>query len=123
MAKHKIVSLKKSVGEVIQIGAELAFTWMKEEEGVLIDVREQEELEVEWIPGVRAMPLSLFNPSDIEGIGANKLIFICQTGRRSIEAAERMLSYGVFEVYNVKDGLLAWNAAGLESIDQSALLI
>ena len=123
MAKHKIVSLKKSVGEVIQIGAELAFTWMKEEEGVLIDVREQEELEVEWIPGVTAMPLSLFNPSAIEGIGANKLIFICQTGRRSIEAAERMLSYGIFEVYNVKDGLLAWNAAGLESIDQSALLI
>ena len=123
MARHKIVSLKQSVGGIIQISAELAFTWMKEEEGVLIDVREQEELEVEWIPGVTAMPLSLFNPNAIEGIGASKLIFICQTGRRSTVAAERMLSYGIFEVYNVKDGLLAWNAAGLESIDQSALLI
>ena len=77
MARHKIISLKQSVGGIIQIGAELAFTWMKEEEGVLIDVREQEELEVEWIPGVTAMPLSLFNPNAIEGIGANKLIFIC----------------------------------------------
>ncbi len=123
MAKHKIVSLKQSVGGIIQISAKLAFTWMKDEEGVLIDVREQEELEVEWIPGVTAMPLSRFNPNAIEGIGTNKLIFICQTGRRSKEAAEIMLSFGISEVYNVKDGLLAWNAAGLESIDQSALLI
>ena len=123
MAKPKIVTLEQPVGRVIEISPELASTWLNAEEGVLIDVRQQEELEVEWIPGATAMPLTGFNPNDIGVIDEKKIIFICHTGRRSMEAAERMLSAGFFEIYNVRDGLLAWNAAGLESINQSALLI
>jgi len=123
MIKHKIVTLEKAAGRVIEIGADLASSWLTDGEAILVDVREPEELEIEWIPGAVAMPLSRFNPNDIEGYGAKKIMFICHTGRRSREAAERLLALGFFEVYNVKDGLLAWNAEGFESIDQSALLI
>ena len=123
MIKHKIVTIEKATARVIEIGADLAFSWLTAGEAILVDVREHEELEIEWIPGAVAMPLSRFNPNDIEVNSVKKIMLICHTGRRSKEAAERLLALGFFEVYNVKDGLLAWNAAGFESIDQSALLI
>ena len=123
MAKQNIVALDPTVNDVIEISAELACNWLASGEGILLDVREEEELEIEWIPGATAMPLSKFNSGAVADKGIQKIIVICHTGRRSREAAERLIAYGIFDVYNVKDGLLAWNAAGLESVDQSALLI
>ena len=123
MGKQNIVALDPAVNDVIEISAELACNWLASGEGILLDVREEEELEIEWIPGATAMPLSKFNPGAVADKGTRKIIVICHTGRRSREAAERLIAYGIFDVYNVKDGLLAWNAAGLESVDQSALLI
>ena len=123
MVKQNIVALDPTVNGVIEISAELACNWLASGEGILLDVREEEELEIEWIPGATAMPLSKFNPGTVADKGTRKIIVICHTGRRSRDAAERLIAYGIFDVYNVKDGLLAWNAAGLESVDQSALLI
>ena len=123
MMINNVIALDRRFNGVIEVSAELAFDWLGTGEAVLIDVREQEELEIEWIPGATAMPLSKFNPDNLPVMGTKKIIFICHTGRRSKEAAERLLTRGVFNVYNVKDGLLAWNAAGLASLDQSALLI
>lgn len=120
---NNVIALDRRFNGVIEVSAELAFDWMGTGEAVLLDVREQEELEMEWIPGATAMPLSQFNPDNVPVMETKKIIFICQTGRRSSEAAERLLTRGLFDIYNVKDGLLAWNAAGLPSLDQSALLI
>ena len=123
MMINNVIALDRRFNGVIEVSAELAFDWMGTGAAVLMDVREQEELEMEWIPGATAMPLSKFNPDNVPVMGTKKIIFICQTGRRSSEAAERLLTRGLFDIYNVKDGLLAWNAAGLPSLDQSALLI
>ena len=123
MTINNVVAFNQEFNRVVDISAELAFDWMGTGEAVLIDVREQEELEIEWIPGATAMPLSKFNPDNVAALGTKKIMFICHTGRRSKEAAERLITRGLFNVYNVRDGLLAWNAAGLPSLDQSALLI
>ena len=123
MTINNVIALDRRFNGVIEVSAELAFDWMGTGAAVLMDVREQEELEMEWIPGATAMPLSQFNPDNVPVMETKKIIFICQTGRRSSEAAERLLTRGLFDIYNVKDGLLAWNAAGLPSLDQSALLI
>ena len=123
MTINNVIALDRRFNGVIEVSAELAFDWMGTGAAVLMDVREQEELEMEWIPGATAMPLSKFNPDNVPVMETKKIIFICQTGRRSSEAAERLLTRGLFDIYNVKDGLLAWNAAGLPSLDQSALLI
>ena len=123
MMINNVIALDRRFNGVIEVSAELAFDWMGTGAAVLMDVREQEELEMEWIPGATAMPLSKFNPDNVPVMETKKIIFICQTGRRSSEAAERLLTRGLFDIYNVKDGLLAWNAAGLPSLDQSALLI
>ena len=121
--QNNIVTLGVASNEVAEIGAETAFNWLCSGEGLLLDVREQVELEMEWIPGATAMPLSKFNPNAVADMGMRKIMVICQTGRRSKEAAEKLLDFGLLGVYNVKDGLLAWNAAGLTSVNQSALLI
>tara|TARA_B100000315_G_C14589001_1_gene594722 strand:- start:2384 stop:2761 length:378 start_codon:yes stop_codon:yes gene_type:complete len=125
MPTQNVTVLNPDQSSVIEIDAELANSWLEADEAVLLDVREQEELEMEWIPGATPMPLSKFDAKIVaETVMANaKIVVICFTGRRSIDAAERLIDFGIKEVYSVKDGLLAWNAAGLESIDQSALLI
>ncbi|MEE3000585.1 MAG: rhodanese-like domain-containing protein [Pseudomonadota bacterium] len=123
LKQNNIVTLGIATNELTEISAEIASDWLSSGEGLLLDVREQVELEIEWIPGATAMPLSKLNPSAVADMGMRKIMVICQTGRRSKEAAEKLLAYGLLGVYNVKDGLLAWNAAGLNSVDQSALLI
>ena len=123
MSAQNVSVLNPNQDSVVEIDAELAHSWLASDDAILLDVREQEELEMEWIPGVTPMPLSKFDASKVAEMGNRKIVVICFPGRRSIEAGERLVEFGITDVYSVKDGLLAWNAAGLESIDQSALLI
>ena len=123
LKQNNIVTLGIATNELTEISAEIASDWLSSGEGLLLDVREQVELEIEWIPGATAMPLSKLNPRAVADMGMRKIMVICQTGRRSKGAAEKLLDFGLLSVYNVKDGLLGWNAAGLTSVDQSALLI
>jgi len=109
--------------EVIEIGPVQANSWLQTNNAILLDVREDSELEVEWIPGATTMPLSKLNAETIAELTVSKVVIICLTGRRSKEAGKRLLEQGIHHVYSVKDGLLAWNAAGLETVNQSALLI
>ena len=125
MSAHNVTVLNPDQSNVIDIDAEVASAWLEAEEAILLDVREQEELEMEWIPGATPMPLSKFDAKVVSDtvVANTKVVVICFTGRRSIDAAERLIEFGFKEVYSVKDGLLAWNAAGLESVDTTAMLI
>ncbi len=125
MSTYNVTVLNPDKSDVIVIDAEVASSWLEAEEAILLDVREQEELEMEWIPGATPMPLSKFDINAVADIvtANEKVVVICFTGRRSIDAAQRLIEFGFKEVYSVSDGLLAWNAAGLESVNQSALLI
>jgi len=44
-------------------------------------------------------------------------------GRRSAKAAQRLLDAGVPEVYSVTDGMVAWEAAGLDYVENTAAFI
>jgi len=123
MPSQEAIVIRPTFAKVVEIDAKLASSWSASGEAILLDVREPEELEIEWIPGATAMPLSKLDPVFVAEMETQAVMVICHTGRRSREAAERLIAHGVTDVYNVKDGLLAWNAAGLPSVDQSALLI
>ena len=69
MMINNVIALDRRFNRVIEVSAELAFDWMGTGEAVLLDVREQEELQMEWIPGATAMPLSKFNPDNVAVIG------------------------------------------------------
>lgn len=77
----------------------------------LIDVRTKPEYHSERIEleSVRNHPLD-----DIESIDAGKdekLYLICQTGKRSRQAQQRLLAAGFVEVVSVDGGLNAWKTA------------
>jgi rhodanese-related sulfurtransferase len=108
---------------VKNISAKLASYWVSSGKAILLDIREQDEIEIEWIPQATPMSFSNFDVTEVEKMKSKKIIVICLTGRRSKIAAGQLIQNGIPEVYNVKDGLLAWTAAGLQTVDQSALMI
>lgn len=102
---------------MIEIDAESASAWLKAGDIILLDVREKDEQELEGIPGATPMPLSKFDAGKVAEMANKKIVVICFSGRRSKDAAERLIVHGIAEVYSVKDGLLAWKAAGLDVVN------
>ena len=80
---------------------------------VVIDVREPDEAARERIAGSRLNPLTRFNIADVPADNGQTVVFHCKGGRRSAEAAARLLAAGRSDVTHLKGGLDAWKAAGL----------
>lgn len=88
-------------------------TWLKSGEVTLVDVREPDEYTRENIAKARLVPLSRFDPAAVPANGAARIVIQCRSGRRSLEAAARLLAAGRTEVFCLKGGIEAWKAAGL----------
>ncbi|MBS7648845.1 rhodanese-like domain-containing protein [Candidatus Bathyarchaeota archaeon] len=78
----------------------------------LIDVREYPEYAAGRIPQARLIPLGEIEQRAGEIDRFRPVYLVCRTGRRSEEARQRLKALGFTEVYNVKGGFLAWEAAG-----------
>lgn len=85
------------------------------EEGTarLLDVREADEHRRERIVGSTLLPCSAFKPDDVETPADVTTILYCRTGRRSLEAARRLLDAGHTTAAHLRGGIEAWKAAGL----------
>jgi rhodanese-related sulfurtransferase len=79
---------------------------------LLLDVRETGEYASEHIPDALLCPLSTLDPSSIEFQVERKILLYCQSGRRSIQAAQKLLESGFTDVTHLEGGLNAWKAAG-----------
>ncbi len=80
----------------------------KEEQLLLVDVREEHEYKAGHIPGAMLLPLGeLKEGHDI--LDKEKIIvLICRSGRRSADAAEFLSQAGYEKVYNLQGGMLEW---------------
>ena len=84
-------------------------------DAVLIDVREGFEHRSAAIPGAELHPLSSFDPERVRAVaGGREVIFHCRSGKRSAEAAHRFAP-GEDAAHHLAGGILAWEAAGLET--------
>jgi thioredoxin len=86
----------------------------KQANAQLLDVRTPEEFEGGHIQG--AANLDYNNPTfgtRVTVLNKNKPVYVyCLSGSRSAGAADQMHELGFKEIYNLKGGILQWNAAG-----------
>lgn len=87
----------------------------------LIDVREPDEHRAERIDGAANMPLSSFDPARVASPNGVVAVLHCKSGKRSRQAAEKLLAVGHASAHSMAGGIEAWKAAGLPTvIDRSA---
>lgn len=89
----------------------------------LLDVREADEHRRERIVGSTLLPCSAFKPDDVDAGPGVTTILYCRTGRRSLEAARKLLDAGAPSAAHLRGGIEAWKAAGLPvAVDRTARL-
>jgi hydroxyacylglutathione hydrolase len=84
---------------------------------VLIDVRRPDEWtgELGHIDGAQMVTLETDLDAFLPKLPKDKTyVFICRSGGRSGVATQKAQSLGFQSVYNMKGGMLAWNAHGFE---------
>ncbi len=75
---------------------------------VLLDVREQDELEIVRIPGALHLPLSRL-AAELSSLDPHaEYVVVCHHGVRSGEAAAFMSEHGFLRVANLLGGIDAW---------------
>ena len=82
---------------------------------VVLDVRQKAEFESGHLQG--AILLNFLDKAEfdkgLQGLDKSKTYYLyCRSGRRSNQAANRMLKEG-FKVFDMKGGIIEWQKAGL----------
>lgn len=80
---------------------------------LLVDVREADEWDAGRIPGTTHLPLSELPQRWRELPEAERTVFICRSGGRSMAAAEAFAAAGRPGCANLMGGVAAWAQAGL----------
>ncbi len=86
---------------------------LKKRTAWLVDVREPAEYLNERIPGALLFPLSSLDVQALPKDDTRTLVFHCAGGKRSLQAAERLLANGAPRATHLAGGIAAWAAAGL----------
>lgn len=101
---------------VPQLGPNQAIQVLNRDSAVLLDVREDKELEQTGrIPHARHIPLSQLNArlAELKSGKDKPVVAYCRSGSRSNKAAAQLRKAGYEQVYNLAGGILAWENANL----------
>lgn len=82
---------------------------------MLLDVRESIEYQTFHAPGAKLISLGALEKRMKELPLDREILVICNSGGRSAQAASLLHKSG-HRVTNVKGGMMAWQAAGLETV-------
>jgi rhodanese-related sulfurtransferase len=80
---------------------------------LLVDVREQNEIDAEAYPDAVVVPLSAFDATLIPDPQGREVVFACRSGRRSVTASLAAQQQGYSYTSHLAGGILAWKASGL----------
>ena len=83
---------------------------------IVVDVREPNETAVERFPEAVLVPLSSFDPAAIPDPAGRDVVFACRSGRRSVTASLAAQEQGFPYGSHLAGGILAWKAAGFDTI-------
>ena len=93
----------------LKISAEEAYEMMASQEGVVVDVRTREEYDGGHIENAVLVPNESIGSEMPEALPDKEatLLIYCRSGRRSKEAAQKLLSLGYQNVYDF-GGVIDW---------------
>ncbi|PKQ38113.1 MAG: hypothetical protein CVT59_02485 [Actinobacteria bacterium HGW-Actinobacteria-1] len=81
-----------------------------EDKGVrIIDVRTTSEFEAGHIPEAENVPLDQLSAAMGSWDKTEPILVYCATGSRSVEAMQILVSAGFTTVYNLQNGIVAWD--------------
>ena len=81
------------------------------EKPLVLDVREDWELQLASIPGVVHVPMSQLPARLSEFSPADETIVMCHAGGRSLRVAHFLANHGFTNVANLSGGISAWSQA------------
>lgn len=88
---------------------------MDEKKVLLLDVREPQEYQEEYIEGSCHIPLGQVCLENIPST-TGMIVVHCRSGKRSEAACNRLLEENPdLDIYNLEGGILAWKEAGFET--------
>lgn len=88
--------------------------WIKNNEAVVVDVREHAEHAAGKIKGSVLLPVDQLTKSALPACKGKKLVLHCRKGGRSLTACKKLIAENSkLNVYNLEGGIEAWQAEGL----------
>lgn len=97
------------------IDAKTLREWLKNNEAIVVDVREPAEHEAEKIAESHLVPLENICKNSLPKCENKKLVLHCRSGKRSSNACQKLLSEDPnLEIYNLEGGISSWIEAGCE---------
>jgi rhodanese-related sulfurtransferase len=105
---------KRSFPDVPDVSVEELIALRREQDVVLVDVREKREQRVSMLPG--AIPSREFE-KNIENYKGKTIVVYCTIGSRSGHFTRELIQKG-FTAYNLRGGILAWIHAGQQLVSE-----
>jgi rhodanese-related sulfurtransferase len=110
------------MGNIYSVDAKTLSDWLKNDEVMLVDVREQHEFDKSRIHGAELIPLGLIAKGEFPVPNNKKLVFQCRIGGRSANACQYYISANPDEnVWNLEGGIESWVDNELPVISSSKL--
>lgn len=98
--------------QIQNVSAEQLHQWIKDDEAVLVDVREPAEFANTHIQHSTLLPLGKITANDLPSTD-KKIVIYCQKGARGNSACVKVTAENERIVYNLEGGIVAWQAKGL----------
>lgn len=101
--------------EHIVADVEPRFVSANREQISIVDVREPQEFagDLGHVAGATLVPLATLIDATADWDRDAEIVVVCRSGGRSAQAATELARRGFRHVYNMRGGMLAWNAARL----------
>lgn len=89
--------------------------WLSSELSALrvVDVRQMQEMAGGMVPGAEAMPLHVLPERIGELSPSERLVVVCRSGARSMQACLFLQQRGFVDVHNLRGGMIGWAQCGL----------
>ncbi|MFP7833247.1 rhodanese-like domain-containing protein [Marisediminicola sp. LYQ134] len=87
-------------------------------DGVLVDVREQNEWDKGHAPEASLLPMSQLSERVTELSADTRLLVVCHSGQRSARVTSALVGAG-YDAVSVAGGMIAWHADGGEIVSEN----